>query len=140
MALLGIKKNLNPKAKLQSQITYLIRMASYKIRQFSAHIKWSSIKFEERIKPQIPLKIVKAMKEDEETRELTESITSCYSKPLSTLYGQFDSDEPGQGGLGWGGYQLRTAELSGLITLSRRHVNPIVYNNFFEKSSFQRQK
>ena len=58
-------------------------------------------------------------------------MTSSYYRSLSELLGTF-----GEENVGYGLYLIKTAELSGLFTLSRREVNPYVYNNFFEKASF----
>lgn len=42
----------------------MIKDVTEPIRQFALTIKWSDIRFDERIRPSIPLKIVKAMKEE----------------------------------------------------------------------------
>lgn len=54
--LLGIdaKKNITPKNRLENQITRIIKDATASIRQQASHIKWEDIKYELRIKPQLP--------------------------------------------------------------------------------------
>jgi ASC-1-like (ASCH) protein len=53
---LGIdpSKNLTAKNKFENQVTKIIKDATALIRQQASHIKWEDLKFELRIKPQIP--------------------------------------------------------------------------------------
>jgi hypothetical protein len=54
--MLGIdtRKNITPKNRLENQITRIIKDATAGIRQQAAHINWEDIKYELRIKPQLP--------------------------------------------------------------------------------------
>ena len=64
---LGIIKNqITPKMILENNITRIIKTLTKDVRKYSKSLKWSSFKFTERIKPCIPLKIVSAMKNDED--------------------------------------------------------------------------
>jgi chromatin segregation and condensation protein Rec8/ScpA/Scc1 (kleisin family) len=66
---LGIdtKKNITPKNTLENQITRIIKEATASIRQQAAFIDWHDIKFELRIKPQLPYLIHQAWAKDPET-------------------------------------------------------------------------
>lgn len=64
---IDMKKNITPKNKLENQITRIIKQATLSIRQQASAIKWEDLKFELRIKPQIPLLIVKALRNNGET-------------------------------------------------------------------------
>lgn len=70
--------------------------------------------FNERIRPEIPLRVIRAAKKEEGMEELADELTNCYSRQIASILGQF-GDEVGEGF-----YLLRTAELSGMITISRR--------------------
>lgn len=69
---LGLDKNQNmtPRVKLENQITRIIKHATREIRQFTANMKWSCIRFDDRIRPEIPLKIVTAMKNESDMEDL----------------------------------------------------------------------
>jgi len=60
---LGIdtKKNITPKHRLEDQITKIIKHATQSIRMQAANIDWDAIKYDLRIRPQIPVLIVKAL-------------------------------------------------------------------------------
>jgi hypothetical protein len=38
--------------------------------------------------------------------------------------------------VGRGIYLIRCLELAGLVEVSKKHLKPIVYNNFFQKAKF----
>jgi hypothetical protein len=130
---LGIdtKKNITPKNKLENQITKIIKDATVQIRQQASAIRWDDLKYELRIKPQLPLLIKQAWMQDEEVEEFVEEITKNYSASI-TKYLKMSSEED----LGRGIYFLKCLELAGLIDISKKHVKPIVYCNFFEKARF----
>jgi hypothetical protein len=66
---LGIdtKKNITPKNKLENQITKIIKDATVQIRLQASYIKWEDLKYNLRIKPQIPHLIKKSWHEDKQT-------------------------------------------------------------------------
>jgi hypothetical protein len=67
----------------------MIKLATWQIRQFSSKIIWKDIGFDDRVRPQIPFKIVKSMKEDSDIKELIEEVTNSFSKPLTSLLNIF---------------------------------------------------
>jgi hypothetical protein len=66
------------------------------------------------------------MKEEEEVEGLVDEVTSHYVKPLSSLLSLFPEEQ-----IGYGLYLIKTLELSGLFSLSKREINPLTYNNYF---------
>ena len=61
--LLGIdtKKNFTSKNKLENQLTRIIKQATQPIREQAACIKWEDLKFELRIRPEIPRCVMQSM-------------------------------------------------------------------------------
>jgi len=53
------------KMKLENSIARLIKALTKEVRRHAKSIKWSYIKFTERIKPCIPIKLVDTMRKEE---------------------------------------------------------------------------
>lgn len=49
-----MKKTMTPKHLLETQLARIIKDATAGIREQAAHISWQDIKYEQRIKPQLP--------------------------------------------------------------------------------------
>ena len=64
---LGINtRQITPKIVLENSITRIIKTLTKEVRKYSKTLKWSTFKFNERIKPCIPLKVVQAMKNEDD--------------------------------------------------------------------------
>lgn len=95
---LGIpnKKQLSPKAILENQISQIIKKATFLVRKQAKEIKWADIKFEQRIKPQIPYLIMEAAANSEENKELIEEVRGFISVPLSRVVNKFGVENIGE--------------------------------------------
>lgn len=113
-------------------MTKIIKDATAGIRQQAAHIRWEDIKYESRIKPQLPYLIKEAWAAEEDAAELVEEITKNYSAPLVHYLNLFDKNT-----LGKGIYLLKCLELAGLVEIKKVQVRPMVYTSFFDKANFK---
>jgi hypothetical protein len=130
---LGIdtKKNITAKKRCEMQITKIIKEATKYIRAQANLTSWADIKFQLRIRPQIPYLMVEALKNEPETKDLVREITRHHTSPLAQYLGMFASEDLGQAI-----YLLKRLELQGLIDISKKHIKPVVTLNFFDKASF----
>lgn len=99
-------------------------------------VKWEEIDFENRIRPQIPLHLFKAVNQDPKKKKVLDEITSYPNYSLAKLLHFFCEKERNFGEFM---YLMKDLHLHGMIDLIQGQINPTVTPSFFPKSSFTRK-